>query len=213
MRLMSALGRNRPVTAAPGFSTWESAMLDRLNPRSKAEIRQSICVLASCFKLYCFVPSFIVRPQFESHVDDISLRVLQAIHRHLFQDLYVWAGALRTVDVSKGSTRFANTGRIAPEADKLLRHFAEEEQLFALPHYQCISRLEHDCCKLNVIRPFRNRNGRAQRAFFEIICINAGYSIQSAPTERAEWVDANIAACNCQMQPLIVLPDRALLQM
>lgn len=69
-------------------------MLDRLNPRSKAEVRQSACVLASCFKLYCFVFSFIVRPQFEPDFDDISLRVQQAIHRHLLQNRYFWAGAL-----------------------------------------------------------------------------------------------------------------------
>ena len=33
-----------------------------------------------------------------------DLAHLQAIHRHLFADLYEWAGQLRTIDISKGGT-------------------------------------------------------------------------------------------------------------
>lgn len=58
--------------------------------------------------------------QFEPDFDGISLAGLQEIHRHLFQNVYEWAGKIRTVDISKGSTRFANVSRIIPEADKLL---------------------------------------------------------------------------------------------
>jgi cell filamentation protein len=32
-----------------------------------------------------------------------DLKHLRAIHRHLFQDVYDWAGELRTVEISKGS--------------------------------------------------------------------------------------------------------------
>jgi len=150
--------------------------------------------------------------QFEPDFDDISLSGLQAIHRHLFQDLYDWAGELRMVDVSKGSTRFANVTRIAPEADKLFRQLAEERHLVGLPHPQFISRLADYYCELNVIHPFRDGNGRSQRLLFEIICINAGYSLRWQPIGRTEWVDANIAAYNCQLQPLAALLDRALLR-
>ncbi|MDB5906600.1 MAG: cell filamentation protein Fic [Massilia sp.] len=55
--------------------------------------------------------------QYEPDFDDISLPAPRAIHFHLFQDLYDWAGELRTVDIRKGSTRFANVSRIEPEAD------------------------------------------------------------------------------------------------
>lgn len=30
----------------------------------------------------------------------------QAIHRHIFQDIYEWAGQMRTVEIGKGSTQF-----------------------------------------------------------------------------------------------------------
>jgi len=64
--------------------------------------------------------------QYDPNFDDISLPALRAIHFYLFQDLYDWAGDLRTVDISRGNTRFANVNRIELEADKLFRQLAQE---------------------------------------------------------------------------------------
>lgn len=146
----------------------------------------------------------------DPHFDDISLPALRRIHRHLFQDLYDWAGELRTVDVSKGNTRFANVVRIEPEANKLFAQLAQENNLLALPRPAFLERLAHYYCELNVIHPFRDGNGRAQRLMFEIISINAGYAPRWEPIERDEWIAANIAAYHCQLAQLIALFDRAM---
>jgi cell filamentation protein len=37
---------------------------------------------------------------------DFDLAHLRAIHRHLFQDVYEWAGQVRTVEISKGGSQF-----------------------------------------------------------------------------------------------------------
>ena len=37
---------------------------------------------------------------------NFDLTHLRAIHRHLFQDIYDWAGELRTVEISKGAQQF-----------------------------------------------------------------------------------------------------------
>jgi cell filamentation protein len=147
---------------------------------------------------------------YEPDFDDISLPALRALHFHLFQDLYDWAGELRTIDVSKGGTRFANVSRIEAEADKLFQQLAREAYLAALPPDQFVARLAHYYCELNVIHPFRDGNGRAQRLMFEVISINAGYALRWEPIARAEWVDANIAAYNCRLELLTGLLDRAL---
>lgn len=34
---------------------------------------------------------------------DFSFKHLCSIHKHLFQDIYTWAGKTRTVDISKGT--------------------------------------------------------------------------------------------------------------
>lgn len=148
--------------------------------------------------------------QFEPDFDDLSLSALRTIHFHLFQDLYDWAGELRTVDISKGGTRFANFGRIEPEADKLFRQLAQEDYLVGLPRDLFVARLAHYYSELNVIHPFRDGNGRAQRLLFEVISINAGFELRWEPIGQTEWAEANIAAYNSRLEPLIHLLERAL---
>jgi cell filamentation protein len=148
--------------------------------------------------------------QFDPNFDDISLAALRGIHRYLFQDIYDWAGELREVDISKGATRFANITRIEPEANKLFRGLANENYLVDLSRKRFVARLAHYYCELNVVHPFRDGNGRAQRLLFEVISINAGYLLRWEPIGRTEWLHANIAAYNCQLEPLMSLLDRTL---
>jgi cell filamentation protein len=46
-----------------------------------------------------------------------------------------------------------------------------------------------------------------------VISINAGHLLRWEPIGREEWLDANIAAYNCKLEPLIALLDRALTPM
>ena len=56
----------------------------------------------------------------------------QAINRHLFGDLYEWAGQLRTIDISKGSSRFAHHAHIETAAVSIFQQLAKENQLAGL---------------------------------------------------------------------------------
>ena len=55
-----------------------------------------------------------VRGQFD-------LAHLQHIHQRLFGDVYDWAGKIRTVDISKGTTRFASHEQISSYAPQITR--------------------------------------------------------------------------------------------
>ncbi len=44
---------------------------------------------------------------------DFDLDHLKAIHRHLLQDVYAWAGEIRTVEIAKGESRFQSRRFIA----------------------------------------------------------------------------------------------------
>ena len=90
---------------------------------------------------------------------------LKFLHFYLFQDLYAWAGKVRDIDISKGNTRFCTFSRIEPEAIKLFN---------TIPNLEChsnladlIKDLAHLFCELNLLHPFRERNGRTLRFFFE----------------------------------------------
>jgi cell filamentation protein len=147
--------------------------------------------------------------QYVPDFQEVSFATLCGIHFFLFKDLYSWAGKIRAVDISKGATRFANVRCIEREAHKYFQCLAQENFLAHLPKEKFVARLSHYYSELNVIHPFRDGNGRAQRILFETIVINAGYEIRWQTIEEDEWLTANIAAYNGNLSPLADLLERA----
>src|ERR1700681_2765037 len=54
---------------------------------------------------------------------------LRAIHRHIFQDVYSWAGQFRTVNISKGGHLFGVAAFVEPALDDMLRNLIREHYL------------------------------------------------------------------------------------
>lgn len=59
---------------------------------------------------------------------NFDLPHLQAIHKYLFQDVYEWAGDLRTVPLAKGESHFMPSNRISTAMRDV--HDLLEEQKF-----------------------------------------------------------------------------------
>jgi cell filamentation protein len=176
-----------------------SVLINLLNIEDASTLEAAELELTQ-FRISELVPDF----------DTFSLDTLRRIHGFLFQDLYQWAGEVRTVDISKGTTRFANVRFIESEAHKLFRQLQKEDFLIHLPMPQFINRFAHYYSELNVIHPFRDGNGRAQRILFESLAINAGYEIRWQSIQNDEWLEANIAAYHCDLTPLEKLLARVL---
>ena len=129
-----------------------------------------------------------------------DLPYLQRIHRTLFVDVYEWAGELRTVDISKGGTHFCNVTRIEAESAKLFRRLAAANWYEGMTRQQLVCAVAELYGDLNMIHPFREGNGRAQRILFDHIIINAGYEISWWEVEEHECIQANIDAVVCDYQ-------------
>ena len=99
---------------------------------------------------------------------------LRAIHRRIFGDIYDWAGELRTVAIAKG-TWFCLPQYIESSAADTFRALHGENLLRGLRRYAFTERLTHFLGEVNAIHPFREGNGRAQRAFFAQLALDAGY--------------------------------------
>jgi cell filamentation protein len=102
---------------------------------------------------------------------------LQAVHRWIFGDLYPWAGELRTVTIAKDASLFALPEHIAPYLAGVLSDLANEDRLRGLQRADFVDRLAHYFAELNAVHPFREGNGRTQRAFLGQIATEAGYPI------------------------------------
>jgi len=140
-------------------------------------------------------------PDFEA----VNFQTLKNIHHYLFQDLYSWAGQVRTVDISKGTTRFANIRFIEAEAAKLFIQLEQESFLSRYPLPRFVERLAYFYSELNVIHPFRDGNGRVLRLLFEELTINAGYKISWHGIERDQWLRANQRAYQGSLDALVDL--------
>ncbi|GFG85056.1 hypothetical protein MALGJ_17320 [Mycolicibacter algericus] len=58
---------------------------------------------------------------------------LTAIHRHLFQDVYEWAGDLRTVGIEKGDESFCPPGSISQPMDHVATEIHRLKRLTTVP--------------------------------------------------------------------------------
>jgi cell filamentation protein len=134
-----------------------------------------------------------------------DLAHLCAIHRHLLQDVYDWAGELRTVDISKGASRFANCGQIESYLGGQLSKLATESFLQGLTPDMFVSRLAHYLGEINAAHPFREGNGRAQRAFCSQLAEQAGYFLDFETVDQAAMYRVMIASFNGDDRPLIEL--------
>lgn len=102
------------------------------------------------------------------------------IHKHLFKNVYEWAGETRTVDIKKDADDaeyFLLFGKILGAADYVFTELAKENYLKGLSRENFVKRLAHYYDQLNYIHPFREGNGRVQRIFWTRVADDAGYAI------------------------------------
>jgi len=116
---------------------------------------------------------------------------LCAIHQHLYQDIFDWAGDIREMDIYQGDTRFCHFAYIEKEGSALMQDLEEEGYLVGLEKADFINRLSHYYCEINVLHPFRIGNGIVQRIFFEQLAIHAGYQLDWRGIDPEAWAQAN----------------------
>lgn len=137
---------------------------------------------------------------------------LKAIHRHLFQDVYEWAGKVRTVGLSKGDSVFARPEHIEREAAALFGELKKERYLRELGRPKFVDRAAHYFGEINALHPFREGNGRAQRAFMDQVALHGGRAFYWSGIQQSEMIDACVRDMYGDSARLAALLDRALLE-
>lgn len=122
-----------------------------------------------------------------------DLAHLRAFHRAVFRDVYDWAGELRTVAIGKGAP-FCPPHRLVPDAEVLFVQLARGRHLHGLDRSTFVDALTWLLAGLNRLHPFREGNGRTQRAFLAQLAADAGHPIRWAAMDPAENVAASRAA-------------------
>lgn len=118
----------------------------------------------------------------------------KAIHRYPFEDIYAWAGEIRTVDMSKKGTSFVKAEDIERIAESAFRRLQAKQLLADMPFDEFVENIVDFYGVINMLHPFREGNGRTQRVFFTQLIRNAGYDIDFAEIDPDELMVATIQA-------------------
>jgi cell filamentation protein len=138
---------------------------------------------------------------------ELSARGYRALHRHLFQDVYDWAGHDRTVEIAKGESLFCLPQFIGPELNKRFAAIKSEHYLMALMPAKFAGRAAEHISELNAIHPFREGNGRTCRAFLVVWGRVAGHRVQMQRINPGEWNDASresFRTGDCQLMRTVI---------
>lgn len=125
-----------------------------------------------------------------------DLAHLRAIHRRLFGEIYDWAGEFRSVNLSKGDSVFALVEWLEPQAEQVFAWLAEEQHLLNRTREDFIEGVSRFLSDLNALHPFREGNGRTQRAFLRLLAADAGWHLAWSdvdPVENAAISAASMA--------------------
>lgn len=118
------------------------------------------------------------------------------IHKYLFGDIYDWAGEYRTVDMSKKGTVFANADSIENLMSKCFERLNNKNLFQGLNFDDFVDNLVDFYCVTNMIHPFREGNGRTQRAFLTQLINENGYDIDFFKIDTDELMIATIQSAN-----------------
>lgn len=116
----------------------------------------------------------------------------RALHKHLFQDVYAWAGHYRTVNLAKNNSFFCRPEYIPKEMDTRFNIIRKEDELKNLSPERFAERAAEHVSELNAVHPFREGNGRVLRAFLEMLAANAGHNVDLCRIDPEAWHEASV---------------------
>lgn len=103
---------------------------------------------------------------------------LSAIHHYLFQDVYEFAGKIRTVNLAKGGFRFAS-------ALYLKSALSEIDKMPMATFDQIVEKY----VEMNIAHPFREGNGRAGRIWLDrMLFVQLGTSLDWARISKEDYL-------------------------
>lgn len=111
-----------------------------------------------------------------NNIEKFDIHHFLSIHKFLFEDIYPFAGKIRSEDIAKDSFRFAKWEYIEDQLNELLNKLSKDN-LKNLNKEDMSKKLAYYMSELNVLHPFREGNGRTIREFIRELAYVNGYSL------------------------------------
>lgn len=105
------------------------------------------------------------------------------IHKHLFQDIYIWAGKKRVVEISKDGKQFFPTTHFDNASSYINSLIADYKKIRKNRRKELAEKLAEILDNVNYFHPFREGNGRAQREFLRLLALEKGLILNLNPPD------------------------------
>lgn len=133
------------------------------------------------------------------------------LHRYIFQDIYPFAGEIRSEDIWKQSTFFCRSQFIDNELDRIFSELKDEKYLKTCDEDEFVKRLAYFMSEINLIHPFREGNGRVIREFIRVLALKSERQMNWHVVDSDELLAGVIAAVNFEYSILEKCLKQALL--
>lgn len=130
-----------------------------------------------------------IQELYEQPIKTIGMDSLLSIHKHLFQDVYSWAGERRKVEISKAgkqffpTTHFDNAFRFIDTLISDYKNISKGDKL------RLAEKLAEILDNVNYLHPFREGNGRTQREFLRLLASKKGLTLNLNPPDNKNVYD------------------------
>ncbi len=108
---------------------------------------------------------------------DFGFPDYKEIHYQIFNELYDWAGKIRTIPISKMKTVFTAPDKIEDLGTRIFSRLKKEKYFVNYNRAAFIEEIADLYNSLNRLHPFREGNGRTEKVFITQLIHNAGYDI------------------------------------
>jgi cell filamentation protein len=173
---------------------------------------------------YCYQGSFILKNRFDlrdaSQLEALEVEMFAAraeellpagafdpthycaLHQHLFQDVYEWAGQYRSVRIAKKGAVFCYPEHIAEQMDLLFATLNQVPFIGGASAQIFVQSVAQFLGDLNAIHPFREGNGRTQLSFLFLLGNRAGHPLDMSCIRPEMMLSAMIGSFKGKSHPL-----------
>jgi cell filamentation protein len=123
---------------------------------------------------------------FENPIKIKDTNSLLVIHHYLFQDVYEWAGKVRTVNISKNGKPFFNGERFYIAYQFIDTLISEYRSILQTNKKELAQKLAEILDNVNYLHPFREGNGRTQREFLRLLALEKGITLNLNPPDNKD---------------------------
>jgi cell filamentation protein len=120
---------------------------------------------------------------YENPIKIKGIECLFKIHKHLFQDIYAWAGKKRNVEISKDRKQFFPTTHFDNAYRYLETLITEFKKIPKNNKRHLAEKLAEILDNVNYLHPFREGNGRTQREFIRMLALGKGLTLNLNPPD------------------------------